>query len=47
MLAVPPRAAGAFFDDAALVLWDAVEKAKEAPSKLEGPGGVFTSRPKQ
>jgi Cu+-exporting ATPase len=26
-------------------LWEAVEKAGKEPTKLEGPSGVFTSRP--
>lgn len=30
-----------------LGLWDAVETAKEAPSKLVGPSGTFTSKPKR
>lgn len=30
-----------------LALWAAVENAKEAPSKLAGPSGAFTSKPKQ
>ncbi|MCX8139392.1 MAG: heavy-metal-associated domain-containing protein [Gemmataceae bacterium] len=28
-------------------LWEAVEKAKQQPMKLEGPSGTFTSKPKQ
>lgn len=28
-------------------LWEAVEKANQAPTKLEGPGGVFTAKPNQ
>ncbi|MBN9122251.1 MAG: heavy-metal-associated domain-containing protein [Planctomycetes bacterium] len=28
-------------------LWEAVENAKLAPSKLEGPAGVFTKKPAQ
>lgn len=27
-------------------LWEAVEKAKKEPKKLEGPNGTFTARPK-
>lgn len=27
-------------------LWDAVEKAKKEPTKLEGPSGTFTAKPK-
>lgn len=27
-------------------LWEAVEKAKKEPKKLEGPSGTFTERPK-
>jgi Cu+-exporting ATPase len=27
-------------------LWEAAEKAKYKPTKLEGPGGTFTERPK-
>ncbi len=27
-------------------LWEAVEKAKKQPTKLEGPGGKFTEKPK-
>jgi copper chaperone CopZ len=27
-------------------LWEAVEKAKYKPVKLEGPGGMFTEKPK-
>jgi copper chaperone CopZ len=28
-------------------LWEAVEKAKKTPAKLEGPGGTFTAKPKK
>lgn len=28
------------------VLWEAVEKAGKQPTKLEGPGGTFTDKPK-
>ena len=27
-------------------LWEAVERAGYAPTRLEGPNGVFTSKPK-
>lgn len=27
-------------------LWEAVEKAKKTPTKLQGPGGTFTAKPK-
>ena len=27
-------------------LWEAVEKSKKTPVKLEGPGGTFTAKPK-
>ena len=27
-------------------LWEAVEKAGKTPTKLEGPGGTFTAKPK-
>jgi len=27
-------------------LWEAVERAGYQPSRLQGPGGVFTSKPK-
>ena len=26
-------------------LWEAVEKAKKTPAKIEGPGGTFTKKP--
>ena len=29
-----------------LSLWEAVEKAKYTPTRLEGPGGTFTEKPK-
>jgi copper chaperone CopZ len=28
-------------------LWEAVEKADKTPTKLEGPGGMFTEKPKK
>lgn len=28
------------------LLWEAVEKAKYQPTKLEGPGGAFAAKPK-
>jgi Cu+-exporting ATPase len=28
-------------------LWEAVEKAKKTPAKLEGPSGTFTAKPKK
>jgi Cu+-exporting ATPase len=38
------------FKDKAVVspkaLWEAVEKAKKTPVKLEGPSGTFTEKPK-
>ena len=30
-----------------LQLWEAIEKAGKKPVKLEGPAGVFTSKPKK
>ena len=43
-LSVTPKAGEALSPKS---LWEAVENAKLAPSKLEGPAGVFTSKPKQ
>ena len=30
----------------AKALWEAVEKADQTPTKLDGPGGTFTEKPK-
>ncbi len=43
-LTVCPKAGEAMSPKA---LWEAVVAAKLDPSKLEGPGGVFTTKPKE
>lgn len=43
-LTVTPKAGATLSPKA---LWEAVEKGGKEPSKLEGPAGAFTAKPKQ